>query len=113
MIRQRPNPPATHLARHLALAWALLIGYASLHPLAAFRDMGGELLPFLTAPWPRYYTRFDVITNAIGYLPLGFLLVPAASPWLRRNFALALAIVLATGLSIGLEKRPARRNFTR
>jgi VanZ family protein len=103
MTRQRPNPPATHLARHLALAWALLIGYASLHPLAAFRDMGGELLPFLTAPWPRYYTRFDVITNAIGYLPLGFLLVPAASPWLRRNFALPLAIVLATGLSIGLE----------
>lgn len=44
MTRKRPNPPATHLARHLALAWALLIGYASLHPLAAFRDMGGELL---------------------------------------------------------------------
>lgn len=94
---------ATHLARHLALLWALLIAYASLHPLGDFRDAGGDLLDFLSAPWPRYWTRFDVIANALGYLPLGFLLVPAASPWLRRLPALLLACVLATGLSIGLE----------
>ncbi len=103
MKRLHPSPHATHLARHLALAWALLIGYASLHPLSAFRDGGSDLLAFLTAPWPRYYTRFDVIANAIGYAPLGFLLVPAFSPWLRRALALPLAIALATALSIGLE----------
>jgi len=103
MTPMRAGPHSTHLARHLALAWALLIAYASLHPLSAFRDSGGELLPFLSAPWPRYYTRFDVIANAIGYAPLGFLLVPAASPWLRRSLALPLAIALATGLSVGLE----------
>lgn len=94
---------ATHLARHLALLWALLIGYASLHPLGDFREGGGDLLGFLSAPWPRYWTRFDVIANALGYLPLGFLLVPAASPWLRRLPAFLLACLLATGLSIGLE----------
>lgn len=94
---------ATHLARHLALLWALLIAYASLHPLSDFREGGGDLLGFLSAPWPRYWTRFDVIANALGYLPLGFLLVPAASPWLRRLPALFVACVLATGLSIGLE----------
>lgn len=94
---------ATHLARHLALLWALLIAYASLHPLSDFREGGGDLLGFLSAPWPRYWTRFDVIANALGYLPLGFLLVPAASPWLRRLPALFVACLLATGLSIGLE----------
>ena len=94
---------ATHLARHLALLWTLLIAYASLHPLGDFRGGGGDLLGFLSAPWPRYWTRFDVIANALGYLPLGFLLVPAASPWLRRLPAFLLACLLATGLSIGLE----------
>lgn len=94
---------ATHLARHLALLWALLIAYASLHPLSDFREGGGDLLGFLSAPWPRYWTRFDVIANALGYLPLGFLLVPAASPWLRRLPAMFVACLLATGLSIGLE----------
>lgn len=94
---------ATHLARHLALLWALLIAYASLHPLGDFREGGGDLLGFLSAPWPRYWTRFDVIANAFGYLPLGFLLVPAASPWLRRLPAMFVACLLATGLSIGLE----------
>lgn len=99
----RRSPHTTHLARHLALVWALLIAYASLHPLTGFRDAGDDLLSFLTAPWPRYWTRFDVIANAIGYLPLGFLLVPAVAPWIRRSPALPLAIVLATGLSVGLE----------
>jgi VanZ family protein len=94
---------ATRLARHLAFAWALLVAYASLHPLNGFRDPGGELLAFLSAPWPRYYTRFDVIANALGYLPLGFLLVPAVSPWLRRASAVPLAIVLSCLLSIGME----------
>jgi VanZ family protein len=99
----RRGPHATHLARHLAFAWGLLIVYASLHPVGDFRAMGGGLFDFLTAPWPRYWTRFDVATNAIGYMPLGFLLVPAASPWLRRTAALPLAIALAAGLSVGME----------
>jgi VanZ family protein len=99
----RSGPHTTQLARHLAIAWALLITYASLHPLGEFRDAGDHLLDFLTAPWPRYWTRFDVVANALGYLPLGFLLVPAAAPRLRRTPALLLAIVLATGLSISLE----------
>ncbi|MFH1815446.1 MAG: VanZ family protein [Pseudomonadota bacterium] len=99
----RSGPHTTQLARHLAVAWALLITYASLHPLGEFRDAGDRLLDFLTAPWPRYWTRFDVVANALGYLPLGFLLVPAAAPRLRRTPALVLAIILATGLSISLE----------
>jgi VanZ family protein len=99
----RSGPHTTQLARHLAIAWALLIAYASLHPLGELRAAGDHLLDFLTAPWPRYWTRFDVIANALGYLPLGFLLVPAAAPGLRRTPALLLAIVLATGLSISLE----------
>jgi VanZ family protein len=42
----------------LALIFALLI----IHPFS-----------FLNAPWPRYWSRFDVIANFVGYAPLGFL----------------------------------------
>jgi hypothetical protein len=36
-----------------------------------------RLLDFLSAPWPRYYTGFDLAANILAYVPLGFLLVPA------------------------------------
>ncbi|MGH8675765.1 MAG: VanZ family protein, partial [Burkholderiales bacterium] len=54
----------------LALAvYVLLIAYASLHPLSGWRDPGTSALAFLTAPWPRWVTLFDVVSNVLGYLP--------------------------------------------
>ncbi len=98
-----PSAGATQLARNLALLWTLLIAYASLHPVGELRDSGGELFGFLTAPWPRYWTRFDVIANALGYLPLGFLLVSALTPRLRRSGAFVAAVLLSTALSVSME----------
>ena len=57
----------------LALAYAALIVYASLYPFAEWRDQGIAPWAFLTAPWPKYWTAFDFITNVVGYMPLGFL----------------------------------------
>ncbi len=100
----RPDTPhTTHLARNLALLWALLIAYASLHPLGALRDTGGDLLGFLLAPWPRYWTRFDLIANALGYLPLGFLLVAATLKRLPGPALLVGATLLSGALSVGME----------
>lgn len=57
----------------LALLFSLLIGYASLYPFGQWRDQGLGLFEFLLAPWPRYWSRFDVVANCLGYMPLGFL----------------------------------------
>ena len=88
----------------LALVYALLIGYASLYPFAGWRDQGVDPLSFLTAPWPRYWTAFDLWSNLLGYAPLGCLL---ALGWLRGGRSARWAVLGALGagalLSLGLE----------
>lgn len=69
----------------LALAYALLIVYASLYPFEAWRAQGLAPWAYLTSPWPRYWTAFDLISNLLGYGPLGFLLTVAG---LRREHPL-------------------------
>ena len=58
----------------LALTYAVLVVYASLYPFADWRSQGIAPWLFLTAAPPRYWTGFDIVTNVIGYAPLGFLL---------------------------------------
>jgi VanZ family protein len=71
-----PSPSArtSTLPRYLAFAYLLLIIYASLHPFSGWRDHGLSPFAFLDAPWPRYWTTFDLSVNALAYLPLGFFL---------------------------------------
>ncbi|MRD73417.1 VanZ family protein [Rhodocyclus tenuis] len=91
------------LPRYLALAYLLLIVYASLHPFTDWRDLGLSPFAFLDGGWPRYWTGFDLAINVLAYLPLGFLLTLA---W-RRRCGLWLAALLATlagaALSFALE----------
>lgn len=61
------------IALPLALAYAVLIVYASLYPFADWRDQGIAPWAYLAAPWPRWWTGFDFGINVIGYMPLGFL----------------------------------------
>lgn len=70
------NPVSTPilLPRYLALAYTVLIVYASLHPFSGWRDTGLSPFLFLDAAWPRYWTVFDLSINVLAYLPLGFLL---------------------------------------
>lgn len=95
--------PASPLARYLAIAYALLIAYASLHPLTGWRDTGAPPLGFLTAAWPRYYTGFDLAANILAYVPLGFLVVPALQSRLGIAAAALLAVLAGGGLSLALE----------
>src|SRR5258706_1153689 len=99
MSGERPST----LARYLFVAYALLVVYASLHPLSGWRATGLPPFAFLTAPLPRSILAFDVVANVIGYVPLGFLAVLAAYPWLRRRRALASAFALSVSLSFVLE----------
>jgi len=86
----------------LALIYAALIVYASLYPFEGWRVQGLAPWAFLWAPWPRYWTGFDVISNLLGYAPLGFLLALA----LQRS-AVARPVLIATLsaalLSLGME----------
>ena len=103
-----PTRPADSLARPLALAYALLVAYACLHPLAGWRDSGLPTFDWLWAPWPTYFILEDVVFNILGYLPLG-LLAAAALPaaWGPRR-KVAVATLFAGLLSLGLE---AAQNF--
>ena len=71
MRRMPAARPADSLARPLALAYALLVAYACLHPLTGWRDSGLPALDWLWAPWPRYFILEDFLFNILGYLPLG------------------------------------------
>src|SRR5574343_723805 len=89
-------------AGYLSLAWLGLVVYGSLHPFAGWRDTGVSPLAFLEGGWPRYWTVFDLAANVAVYLPLGFFLTLALSFLPGRFTALALATLLAAGVSFGL-----------
>lgn len=91
------------LARPLALLLVALIIYASLYPFDGWRLQGGNPLGFLWAPFPRFWTAFDVSANLLGYVPLGFLTVLVA---VRSGSAwplLLLAFFLPSLLSLAME----------
>jgi VanZ family protein len=68
------SPHTVRLAWTLALAYLLVIGYASLQPFRGWRWPPEDILHFVTAPWPRFITLQDVAVNFAAYVPLGLLL---------------------------------------
>jgi VanZ family protein len=87
----------------LALIYAGLIVYASLFPFSNWRDQGVVPWFFLIAPLPRYWTVFDVVANLLGYMPLGFFLVLSALRTGRTRYALRMAVLAASALSLLME----------
>lgn len=91
-----------------SLAWPLsalfgaMVVYASLYPFEGWRSQGLAPWSFMSSPWPQYWTGFDVLTNLVGYAPLGFLLALAMmrSQW-QRSFWWA--CLLGSALSFGME----------
>jgi VanZ family protein len=96
----------THKTAAWPLAWVYvgLIVYASLYPFADWRDQGIPPWAYLAAPLSRYWTGFDIVSNVLGYAPLGFLL---ALSGLRSSGSGRKAVLRATlaggGLSLLLE----------
>ena len=81
----------------------MVIVYASVQPFAGWRMPPGQVLGFLTAPWPRYITAGDIVLNVAAYLPLGMMLFIALRPPLSAAWALFFATLIATLLSLALE----------
>ena len=61
----------------LSQAYVALIVYASLYPFSGWHDQGIAPWAFMTSPWPKWWTVFDIVANVLGYMPLGFLLALA------------------------------------
>ncbi len=98
----------THTMRKTAawpLAWiyAVLIVYASLYPFDNWRVQGIAPWAFLWAPLPKYWTGFDVLSNVLGYAPLGFLLALALHRTRREWPGILIATLAAAGLSLAME----------
>lgn len=99
-------PEPRHRSSAVPLAWlyGALIVYASLFPFTGWRTPGAEPFEFLFLGWWRWWSWFDVTSNLLGYLPLGFLL---AVGLLRSGVAtlasVALSVFACALLSLGLE----------
>lgn len=91
------------VAAMAALAYSLVIVYASLQPFSGWR--GTALYPgvFLFAPWPRWITLEDIGFNFAAYLPLGFLLMLALRARCSPRVAVILATLLGALLSLLME----------
>ncbi|MNR82666.1 VanZ like family protein [compost metagenome] len=99
---------ASTFSRGGLLAYLFLIVYASLYPFTGWQDVGLPLQTYLLATIPpRYWTGFDLLTNILGYIPLGILTVYALYPRVRRGGALLLAFLLGLILSGTMEATQA------
>ena len=94
---------ASLLPRFLLAAYVLLVAYASLYPLAGWRDPAGSAFAFLAAPWPRYVTGFDLAANFFGYFPYGLLCALSLRPRLPAGAAFAASVASGALLSLLLE----------
>jgi len=94
-------------ARFPAAVYALLLVYGSLYPLLGWHGPLDSALDFLTAPWPRYFTRSDVITNILVYLPLGALVTRSLRYRFSPVAAFAVATLLGLLLSFSMESLQA------
>ena len=97
---------ARHRSSAVPLSWlyTALIVYASLYPFAGWRVPGVGPLDFLLLGWPHWWTSFDLVSNLLGYLPLGLLcfvaLVRSGRPASRAAW---IASALGTLLSFSME----------
>ncbi len=92
-------------ATWLALAYALLVLYASLYPFEGWRwPPGRTALETLQLPEAIYQDGFDRWSNGLGYLPLALLsaLALLRSGW-RARWAVPAAVLLSAALSYGCE----------
>jgi VanZ family protein len=101
-VKQWQRRPST-LSRQALAAYAALVVYGSLYPFSGWRSLGLGPFAFLADPLPQYLTAFDVVTNVLGYIPLGALFVLALYPRWRGAAAVGAAFIGGALLSGAME----------
>jgi VanZ family protein len=106
--------------KHRSTAWPLalvlvaLVLYASLYPFVGWRWPQGMVgADWLLLPWPKGRLRFDELSNFLGYVPIGALLVIAVlrgggGRWLALVIALGLSAVLSYSVELAQQFLPPR-----
>ena len=89
-------------ATFLACTYGALIVYASLYPFSGWQTSGLPLFDFLGAPWPRDSRPDDLISNILGYIPLGFLITMGRKLALPDMVLLGMIMIGLTGVVIGI-----------
>ena len=95
-----------HRSSAVPLAWlyGALIVYASLYPFTGWRVPSPGPFDFLLLGWWHWWTGFDLVSNLLGYMPLGFLVFVALARGGRTTTASAwIAIAVGTLLSLTME----------
>ena len=95
-----------HRSSAVPLAWLYvgLIVYASLYPFTGWRPPGNSPLAYLAAPWWHWWSAFDLVSNLLGYMPLGALVFGAGvRSGSAAPKAALLALVAGTALSLAME----------
>lgn len=106
MVTSRPAPsptPASPLLRALALALALAVVVVTLYPFGPWSPRAEPTLAYLARGLPRYWTGFDVVSNAAAYLLLGALTSVAFMRHRAPLVGLMQVTLLCTLLSFALE----------
>ncbi|MGH8677277.1 MAG: VanZ family protein [Burkholderiales bacterium] len=98
-----PSARKSKLVLYLAVAYLVLVAYASLYPFSDWRVPSQEVRAFLTAPWPHYLTWADVALNVLAYMPIGLLVALTLLPRIPKWFAALVAAVLGVALSLIIE----------
>lgn len=89
----------------LALVLGALVVYASLYPFEGwYWPAGRPWQDHLRLPWPLYRVPFDMWSNLLGYVPLGFLVaIGALRSGVSRPWACLLGLVGPALLSYAME----------
>lgn len=91
------------MAGWLALVYIAALVYGSLYPWSGWRSIGLSGFDFLWQPWPRYWTRFDLLTNLLLYVPVGATLAWRLRSLWRARWAALAATAAGCALSFSVE----------
>src|SRR3569832_1638668 len=100
---RKPAANASVFARVALLFYAFLIVYASWYPFSGWHSSGLSAFAYLSAPFPYYWTVFDLAINIFGYAPLGVLAVFALYPNVRGSWTVPIAVIGGALLSGAME----------
>lgn len=98
-----PSERQSHLIDIGLLLCCCAIVYTTLYPWSGWRWPTYSVWRYLSDPWPRYWSWFDVLSNLAAYVPVGVLLAARWRPrW--RGFVIIVMVLIAAGLfSLALE----------
>jgi VanZ family protein len=97
------SPHSVRLAWILAVAYLLVVAYASLQPFQGWRVPPDEIRHFLGATWPHFITLQDVAINVAAYIPFGLLLSIGCGARYGPARGAIIAALAAAAVSLSME----------